>query len=499
MNLIGIGRKETEMAKQKSLIYNSVFNVLYQLLNVIFPFVTAIYVSHILMAEGVGKVAYAQNIASYFVTIAPLGLASYGVKEIAKTKDAPKKRNQCFSELFFINAVSTAIVVLIYYVIIFQINTFAEERLLYIVCGLPIVLNFINIDWFFQGMEEYAYITIRSFIIKIASLFFLFVLVRTKNDYVQYALITLFVGSANRIFNMVYLRKFIKIQWRGLEWKKHLKPVLILACNILLANLYSKVDITMLGYWKSDRITGCYANAFKIVDIILSLCIAMTDVFLPRLSYIFCSDKKKYSALLNQGVEIVLTIVFPAAIGISMLAPIMIPLLFGKTFVPAVTTVMLLSPLIVIKGFGNLACYQVAISSDNEKKQTIAYVFGCLINIILNTLLIPVMDQNGAAIASVTSEFVLNTVLFLQLRKLSGIHIRWRYLAAVVQSSLIMGVAVKVVLLMFPEKLAAGAAILFGILVYAFSGFYLGNEMIRTIAMKLWSGIRRKQQKKDYS
>ena len=55
------------MAKQKSLIYNSFFNVLYQLLNVIFPFVTAIYVSHILMAESVGKVAYAQNIASYFV------------------------------------------------------------------------------------------------------------------------------------------------------------------------------------------------------------------------------------------------------------------------------------------------------------------------------------------------------------------------------------------------------------------------------------------------
>ena len=75
------------MAKQKSLIYNSFFNVLYQLLNVIFPFVTAIYVSHILMAEGVGKVAYAQNIASYFVAIAPLGLASYGVKEIAKVKN----------------------------------------------------------------------------------------------------------------------------------------------------------------------------------------------------------------------------------------------------------------------------------------------------------------------------------------------------------------------------------------------------------------------------
>ena len=65
--------------KQKSLISNSVFNVAYQMLSVIFPFITAIYVSHVLMAEGVGKVAFAQNLASYFIAIGPLGVMNYGV------------------------------------------------------------------------------------------------------------------------------------------------------------------------------------------------------------------------------------------------------------------------------------------------------------------------------------------------------------------------------------------------------------------------------------
>ena len=58
--------------KQKSLISNSVFNVAYQMLSVIFPFITAIYVSHVLMAEGVGKVAFAQNLAFFFIVIASL-------------------------------------------------------------------------------------------------------------------------------------------------------------------------------------------------------------------------------------------------------------------------------------------------------------------------------------------------------------------------------------------------------------------------------------------
>lgn len=473
------------MTKKKTLIYNSFFNVLYQLLNVIFPFITSIYVSHILMAQGVGKVAYAQNIASYFVTLAPLGLVSYGVKEIAKVKDDQKKRNQCFSELFFINAISTVIFSALYYLMIFRLDAFSGEKILYVVCGSSIILNIINVDWFYQGMEEYAYITVRSFFVKIFSIILLFLLVQNKTDYVHYALISIIAGCANRIFNIIYLKKFVKLQWEGIQWQKHMKPVLILACNILLANIYSKVDITMLGYLKNDAVTGYYTNAFKIVNIMLSLCIAMTDVFLPRLSFIYCSDRKKYQELLNQGIEIVLAIIFPVSIGLSLLAYIMIPILFGTTFVPASLTVVILSPLILIKGFGNLACYQVAISSGNEKKQTVAYVCGCMVNIVLNALLIPKMNQNGAAIASVASEFVLNTILFWQLRKLSGIHIKWQYFVSVLKSCLIMSASIIGVLKIFPQGLAGWIAIVIGGTVYVVSGYFFGNQLIQILMVKV--------------
>ena len=64
---------------QKSLVKNSIFNIIYTVANILFPFVTSVYVSRILLPAGVGKVAAAQNLASYFVTLAALGLPSYGV------------------------------------------------------------------------------------------------------------------------------------------------------------------------------------------------------------------------------------------------------------------------------------------------------------------------------------------------------------------------------------------------------------------------------------
>lgn len=480
------------MVRRNSLIYNSIFNVVYQLLNVIFPFITVIYVSRILMAEGVGKVAYAQNIASYFTAMAPLGLTSYGVKEIAKTKNDPRRRNQCFSELFLINAVSTLIFTVLYYFMVCSADTFAKERLLYLVCGLPIVLNVIQVDWFYQGMEEYAYITLRSLIIKIISLFLLFFMVHSKADYVRYALITSLAGCANRVCNIIYLRRFIRFQWTNLQWKKHMRPVLILACNIFLSNIYSKVDVTMLGYWKTDVVTGYYSNAFKIVNIVISVCIAMTDVFLPRLSYIYCNDREKYQRLLNQGVEIVLTLVFPASLGLSLLADRVIPLLFGADFAPAALTVVMMSPLVVIKGFGNLACYQTAISSGNEKKQTYAYILGCLVNVMLNGILIPRMGQNGAAIASVIAEVSLNTLLFLQLRKLSKIAVEKRYLSGILVSCLFMAVAVILILRLLPRWTGAIAAILIGGGVYGISCYFQGNKLVRTIIAKAAANMHRK-------
>lgn len=80
---------------QKSLTKNSIYNVIYTIANILFPFATSIYVSRILLPAGVGKVASAQNIVSYFVTLARLGLPSYGVREFAKVREKNMKETNC--------------------------------------------------------------------------------------------------------------------------------------------------------------------------------------------------------------------------------------------------------------------------------------------------------------------------------------------------------------------------------------------------------------------
>ena len=84
----------------KSLAKNSLFNVIYTVSNILFPLIASMYISRILLADGVGRVSYAQNVVSYFTTFAALGLPVYGIREIAKARDNQNSLNEVFTELF---------------------------------------------------------------------------------------------------------------------------------------------------------------------------------------------------------------------------------------------------------------------------------------------------------------------------------------------------------------------------------------------------------------
>ena len=93
----------------KSIVKNSIHNVVYKLLNVLFPLISATYASHIILASGMGKVSSAQNIVTYFVILASLGIPNYGIREISKVHDNESATNRVFSELLLINLISTVV------------------------------------------------------------------------------------------------------------------------------------------------------------------------------------------------------------------------------------------------------------------------------------------------------------------------------------------------------------------------------------------------------
>ena len=137
--------------KSKAVAKNAIYNMLYKTVVLIFPMLTSMYVSRVLQEDRIGKVAYAQNIASYFLALALLGFSEYGTREMANVAKDREKTNIVFSELFCINILSTTVATVLYILLVCSRANLRVDFWLYMATGLVIFSNYANIDWLYRG------------------------------------------------------------------------------------------------------------------------------------------------------------------------------------------------------------------------------------------------------------------------------------------------------------------------------------------------------------
>lgn len=475
----------------RSLFKNSCYNIVYVVLNILFPLVTSMYVSRILLADGIGKVAYAQTITSYFLVVCSGGLSAYGIRAIARAGNEKDAVNRIFSELLCIGLVISVITFFVYIAAIFYIPAFQEHRQLLLACSLQVVLGAFNIDWFYKGKEEYAYIVTRSLCVKIFSILCVVLLVKDRQDCVLYALITSFALAGNHIINMVHVRKYVSFRIRGLQIRKHLAPWVTLTLLGMLGTLYNTLDITMLEAMLGDEAVGFYSNAHKSINVILSGTTAITAVFLPRLSALYKENTLEFEKSLRMGTDVLSAICIPAAVGVFMLAPQIVLMLYGPAFRQSAGALRLFAPLLIINSFGDLFAYQLLIAIGEEKRRLKVNGFGVLLNVALNSLLIPKFAQNGATVASVISELCINGYLTMFAIR----RIRFRFPVGLgIKSCLASGVmGIWLYYLMqfdLQAWLTCLVGVITGVLVYVLFSLLLRNEVLLQMLSKVTARMR---------
>lgn len=468
--------------KQKSLIKNSIYNMIYKGLNVLFPLITVTYVSRILLASGVGKVSYAQNIVQYFVMLASLGIPNYGIREISKNQNDAYKLNKIFNELFIINFISSIFFAICYYTMISTSQIFARNYVLHVVVGISIVLNIINVDWFYQGVEEYGYIVFRSFLVKIFSLILIVVFIRKPSDFLIYAVINCLAVGGNSICNIIHLKKYkIKLYFNNLNLKVHIKPILILMASVISIELYTLLDVTMVGIFCGEENVGYYTNSLKLVKMLITLINGMAGVLLPRLSYYHnIGDEESCSEIVSNVFVVMFFIFIPCEIGIFLLADEIVLILFGASFAPAGITLKIASFLICTLGFSNLFGTQILLTYEKEKLLLITTIVGAVSNIIMNLILIPLWQQNGAAIASVISEgFVTIISIYFACKNIKLILKKECLIKTFISSILMTIILIYLKNIIFNIYVLVFISIFSCFILYIFSNILLKNSILK--------------------
>ena len=481
--------------KEKSIRRNFMMNALLAVSNILFPLVSFRYASHILMPAGIGKVSFATSVVAYFSMFAQLGIPTYGIRACAKVRDDREALSRTVHELLGINLVTDLIAYVLLAAAVLCIPRLQEERLLFGIISITILLNSIGMEWLYKGLEEYTFITVRSLIFKLIALVALFLLISQPSDYVIYGGITILAASASNLLNFVHARKYVNIRRPGdCHWKRHLKPVLVFFSMACATTIYTNLDSAMLGFMTTDTDVGFYNAAIKMKVVLVGVITALGAVLLPRASYYIEKGRlDEFREISRKALNFILFIAPPVLIYFILFAKESIQFLSGDAFLPSIFPMQILAPTILLIGLTNILGIQILVPLGKEKVVLKSEIAGAVIDLILNALLIPSLKSSGAAIGTLAAEAVVFIIQYCELKGEVGELFRtyrWIRLITAVLLSVAASVWIKFLHLGYLQTLLISAILFFGIYI----AFTLWQK--EEIVTELLEQVRKKITKK---
>lgn len=394
---------------------NFLINLVYQVFIFIVPLVTMPYISRVLGADNIGVNAFTYSIVNYFMLATMLGINNYGVREISKASIKGKSCvSKTFSEIYSMQFLLGLAMSLIYCA---GVALFASDyKDIFFIQGIFLISSMLDINWLFFGLEQFKITVTRNIIIKLLSLALIYGFVKKGSDLPVYVAILAISALASQLYLWLRAKKYVKLERvKSEDIFKHLKPNLILFIPVIAYSIYRVMDKTMLGSIAGTTSLGYYENAERIINVPVALITALGTVMLPHMSKI--NDDEKAKKKISETFRLVLTFIVPIVIGLLFIAKDFSILFFGESFERSGDIIRLLSITAVFAAIANVIRMNYLIPRGMDKIYVTSTIFGAIVNLILNLLLIPRLDYFGACIGTIAAEF---SVMAYQLMSVKG-------------------------------------------------------------------------------
>ena len=429
---------KNSIPKAHSVKLNFIMNAILRMSAFIFPLITFPYVSRILGAEGNGKITFVSSVVGYFSMFAQLGIPTYGIRVCAACRDNPQKLNKTVQELLIINSITVVISYIFLAACILTVPRLKADRALMLIFSTTIILSAIGMEWLFQALEQYSYITVRNLAFKVISILLMFAFVHKPEDYIIYGAINVVGTCGSNILNAIYAGRFLQKKLiKNYKLKQHIKPIINFFMLSVSISVYTSMDSAMLGFMGTDADVGYYAAATKMKTIVAGTVSALGTVLLPRMSNFIAQAKMDdFYSMIKKSFNFIFVIAFSTAVFCMAASKSIILFLAGDGYAPAIIPMQIISWTIIFIGLSNITGMQVLVPTGREKYTTISTICGAVVNLIVNALAIPHLGAAGAAIGTVAAEFTVLTVQGFYLRTklrqmLKGIQI-WKILFALI-------------------------------------------------------------------
>ena len=405
----------------QSVKVNYILNLINTGTQMLFPLITFPYVCRVIEADGIGQINFFQSIISYISLFTCLGIPMYAIREIARDRSDVVQMNRTAMEILLLHSMLTLVGYAIVAILCLTVPQIQVNIPLFLILSLTIFFTAIGCEWFYQGIEDFKYITIRGLIIKTVSVVLLFIFVKSKTDLLYYGCYTVFGVLGGNIFNFFRLRKYIhreNIIFSELHIKRHVKPVLKVFSFSVVTSIYLQLNTVLLGFLKNALAVGYFAAATKVMQMLLMMSACLGSVMMPRASHLIAENKEdEFNRLIQKSYDFTLAIALPMTIGLIFCAPSLITALCGVKFEHSILPSQIIAPIILMVAISNVFGIQVLFPKGKINIVTLCCGIGAVADLILNLCLIPFFSYIGTSIAYLGAEVATTVSMYFIGRK----------------------------------------------------------------------------------
>lgn len=465
----------------RALAQNTTFLTVALALQKILSFIYFIFIARFIGVENTGKFSFAMSFATVFAIFLDFGLTQILIRESA--------RDHRHSAKYLANILGfkVAASLVIYGLMVVAVNWLAYPeitRQMVYVAGLVMLLDSFTLSFYgvLRGHHNLRFESLGIIANQVLILIFGLISLFLNLGLVVLVVVYLIGSLFNFIFSLVMMRRHIQVRiYIEYSWPI-IKKILILAVPFGLAGIFmrifSSVDIILLSKLSSDHSVGIYSVAYKITFALQFIALAFSASLYPAFSHYYVSAKQMLVSTFVKAQHYLLVLSLPVSVGVALLGEQILVAVFGLEYqASAQPLVILIASLVFIFAYFPIGAMLNA--CDRQSLNGINLAIVTLFNIILNLILIPLFDYNGAAVAVFLSYGLLVALGLIFIRGI--ISYNWRQLILslfkVGISAGIMGVMVQ----LLSDYLFFGLLIPLGALVYFLVLFLVGGLAVKDI------------------
>lgn len=377
----------------------------------ILSFFVSILTARYLGPGNYGIISYVNAYVAFFTSLCTLGLNSVIIKDFV---DKPEEQGEAIGTslaLRFVSSFFSAVMILC----IVRVVDRNEPKtiVIAILCSISLVFQVLDtFNYWFQSRYASKVTSIATFVAYAATALYRIVLLIFQKDVqwfafatsIDYIVLGTILFCAYKKYNgpklSVSLEKAKSLLGRSYHY----------ILSGMMVAIYGQTDKFMLKQMLDETSVGYYSLASTVNLMWVFVLQAIIDSMYPTIMNLYGKDKKQFERKNRQLYAIVIYVSMVAAVCFVIFAPLVIRILYGEAYLPAVGPLRIITWYTIFSYLG-VARNAWIVCMNKQKYLKYMYLSAAFINIGLNYIMIPLWGASGAAVASLLTEFCTSLIL----------------------------------------------------------------------------------------